>query len=183
MAQEFRYRTRRLEPSGDIATSGKVWLFDIDAIAQTINTRINLFAGEFWRDVSDGTPWIDKILGKNNQANTLQSKSTLLKNRILNTEGVISIVKWSSDFSFVDRKFSVSATVLTEFGIIKIDEDLSEKDFVEDEQVQQLLVAVQNYVIATNGWTELGTLDESQVPVLTSAVDNYEQSVNQYSEI
>ena len=149
-----KYRTRRLDDNGDFVISGQVWIFDIEAIAQTISTRLNLFAGEYWRDVSDGTPWIEKILGKNNSANTLQSKSLLLKNRILNTDGVVSILEWSSDFSYFDRKFSVKATVLTEYGILELDEELNEKEIIEDASVQKLLVATQNYVVAVNRYTE-----------------------------
>ena len=149
-----KYRTRRLE-EGSPVLSGNVWIYDIEAIAQTINTRLNLFSGEFWRDVSEGTPWISDILGKNTRSKTLQSKSTILKDRILNTDGVISILEWSSDFSYTDRKFSVNATVLTEFGVVDIDEELNEKEVVEDAQVQSLLIAVQNYVIAANNYSEL----------------------------
>lgn len=154
MAKSGQYRTRKLDENGDPVISGQVWIYDIEAIAQTINTRLNLFSGEFWRDVTEGTPWIGRILGKNNSTNTLQSKSTILKNIIRNTQGVISILEWSSDFSYTDRKFSVNATVLTEYGVLGINEDLNEKEYVEDESVQDLLIAVQNYTIAANGYTE-----------------------------
>jgi len=154
MAEVGQYRTRKLDENGDPVISGQVWIYDIEAIAQTINTRLNLFSGEFWRDVTEGTPWIGRILGKNNSTNTLQSKSTILKNIIRNTQGVISILEWSSDFSYTDRKFSVNATVLTEYGVLGINEDLNEKEYVEDESVQNLLIAVQNYTIAANGYTE-----------------------------
>ena len=154
MAEVGQYRTRKLDKNGDPVISGQVWIYDIEAIAQTINTRLNLFSGEFWRDVTEGTPWIGRILGKNNSTNTLQSKSTILKNIIRNTQGVISILEWSSDFSYTDRKFSVNATVLTEYGVLGINEDLNEKESIEDESVQNLLIAVQNYTIAANGYTE-----------------------------
>ena len=148
-----KYKTRRLDANGDFVISGEVWIYDIEAIQQTINTRLNLFSAEYWRDVSDGTPWINSILGKNNSLNTIQSKSSLLKNRILNTDGVIAILEWSSDFSYEDRKFSVNATVLTEYGTLDLNEDLSEKENVEDVSVQNLLIATQRYVIATNSYT------------------------------
>lgn len=154
MAEVGQYRTRKLDENGDPVISGQVWIYDIEAIAQTINTRLNLFSGEFWRDVTEGTPWIGRILGKNNSTNTLQSKSTILKNIIRNTQGVISILEWSSDFSYTDRKFSVNATVLTEYGVLGINEDLNEKEYIEDESVQNLLIAVQNYTIAASGYTE-----------------------------
>lgn len=150
-----KYRTRRLDSNGDPVISGKVWIYDIEAVAQTIDTRLKLFAGEYWRDVTDGTPWIENILTKNNRTNTLQSKITILKERILQTGGVISILEWTTDFSYTSRNLSVIATVLTEFGVLNINEQLDNPESIEDESVQQLLVSVQNYIVATNGYTGL----------------------------
>ena len=149
MATEKKYRTRRLDENGDIVTSGDVWIYDIEAVAQTINTRLNLFAGEFWRDVTEGVPWITDILGKNNNRNTLQSKATILRNRILNTEGVISILEWSSDFTYTDRVFSINATVLTEFGVLDISQYSNDPDnIIPDDTIKSMLVAVQRYAVA-----------------------------------
>lgn len=119
-----KYRTRRLDENGNPVISGKVWIYDIEAVAQTINTRLNLFAGEYWRDVTDGTPWIEKILTKNNRTNTIQSKITILKNRILQTNGVVSILEWKTDYSPQDRKLSVTSTILTEFGVMPLNRTL-----------------------------------------------------------
>ena len=119
-----KYKTRKLDGNGDFVISGEVWIYDIEAITQTIDTRLKLFSAEYWRDVSEGTPWISSILGKNNSKNTLQSKSLLLKNRILNTEGVLSILSWSSDFDYTFRKLTITATILTEYGTIDVSESV-----------------------------------------------------------
>ena len=150
-----KYRTRRLDGNGNPVISGKVWIYDIEAVAQTIDTRLKLFAGEYWRDVTDGTPWIENILTKNNRTNTLQSKITILKDRILQTGGVISILEWTTDFNYTSRNLSVIATVLTEFGVLNINEQLNNPQSIEDESVQQLLVSVQNYIVAVNNYTRL----------------------------
>ncbi len=154
---DYKYRTRKLDSNGDIATSGTVWIYDIEAVAQTINTRLNLFAAEYWRDVSEGVPWMTDILGKNNTKNTLQSKTTIIRNRILNTDGVISIVEWDSDFSYTDRKFSINATVLTEFGLTTVSGESTEADTEDEEEIESInsmLIAVQRYAIAA---TEVST--------------------------
>lgn len=146
-----KFRTRKLDSNGDIATSGVVWIYDLEAVAQTIETRLRLFSGEYWRDVTDGTPWIERILSKNNQTNTLQAKTALIKSRILNTEHVISILAWEADFSYTDRKYSVNATILTDFGIVNVVDsstDPSQGDQVEDNSINSMLVAVQAYAIA-----------------------------------
>lgn len=117
-----KFRTRKLDDNGDFTISGSVWIYDIEAVAQTIDTRLKLFSGEFWRDVTEGTPWIESILTKNNRTNTIQSKISILKNRILNTGGVVSILEWNTDFSYQDRKLSVQATILTDFGVLPINQ-------------------------------------------------------------
>lgn len=140
-----KYRTRKLDSNGDPVISGTVWLYDIDAIAQTIQTRLNLFSGEFWRDVTEGTPWIGSILGKNNAQKTVQAKASILKSRILDTDGVLSILEWENDFDYSDRKFTVTATVLTEYGALSLDEDLSDNEVTQDSDVASLVEAVARY--------------------------------------
>jgi hypothetical protein len=150
-----KYRTRKLDDNGDPVISGTVWLYDIEAIAQTIKQRLKLFAGEYWRDVTDGTPWLGKILGKNTAQNTIQAKSTILKNRILSTEGVYSILKWESDFDYSERSFYVTATVLTEFGSIDLTEDLSDTSIKQDEDIELLTEAVALYNLNSTRYTEI----------------------------
>ncbi len=57
---DYTYRVRNLDDNGDISLSGTTWLYDIDAVEQTIKTRLNLFSKEYWRDSSEGTPWLKK---------------------------------------------------------------------------------------------------------------------------
>ena len=57
---------RRLLQNGDIATSGVQFLYGIDSTLQTLRTRLNLFYGEYFRDINDGTQWFDVILEKSN---------------------------------------------------------------------------------------------------------------------
>ena len=55
---------RRLDDNGDIATSGIQFIGQAEEIAQTVKTRLKLFLGEYFRDINDGTPWFQQILGK-----------------------------------------------------------------------------------------------------------------------
>ena len=105
---------RRLDPdTGDIATSGQQFLTGVEEIAQTAETRLRLFLAEFFRDVTDGTPWFEQILGK---GSSLDAKEAALKNRILRTEGVIRLTKFSADFDIDTRKYIVTAGILTSIG-------------------------------------------------------------------
>lgn len=105
---------RRLDPeTGDITTSGQQFLTGAEEIAQTVRTRLQLFLGEYFRDVTDGTPWFEQILGK---GSSLEGKEAAIKNRITRTEGVIQLTKFETDFDIDTRKYTINAGILTSFG-------------------------------------------------------------------
>jgi len=106
-------RVRRLEGSGDLATSGQMFLYGREAIAQTVSTRLKLFLGEYFRDVTDGTPWFQRILGKHENVNAIEA---ILRNRISRTEGVVRLLSFSMGFDLDSRSLSVRAQVLTTYG-------------------------------------------------------------------
>ena len=58
-------RVRAINPTtGGIITSGEQFVFDAEAVAQTIKTRLRLFLGEYFRNIDIGTPWFQVILVK-----------------------------------------------------------------------------------------------------------------------
>lgn len=81
-----------------------------DAVAQAILTRLKLWTGEWFLDTDDGTPYSTKILG----TGTKPTYDAAVRARILGTEGVASIVSYSS--SVQGRALTVAATVNTIFG-------------------------------------------------------------------
>lgn len=81
-----------------------------EAVAQAINTRLLLWAGEWFLDLSEGTPYLQEILGYGTQ----DSRDIAIKERVLGTPGVLSIVQYSS--SVQNRKLRVECTVRTQFG-------------------------------------------------------------------
>ena len=104
---------RKLDDSGDIATSGTQFLSNQKEIAQTVTTRLRLFLGEYFRDILDGTPWFQDILGK---GQSLDVKEAAIKRRVLQTIGVLSIFEFNTDFDLQTRKYSVSMGIITPFG-------------------------------------------------------------------
>lgn len=109
---------RKLDPvTGDIVTSGVQFTNEQDEIAQTIRTRLKLFLGEYFRDITDGVPWFQSILIK---TGTLTSKDAIIKQRIIQTEGVNNIVEFTSDYDIKSRKYSINCIVNTPFGIVPI---------------------------------------------------------------
>lgn len=106
-------QVRRLDESGDLVTRGQMFLTGREAIAQTIVTRLKLFYGEYFRDVTDGTPWFQSILGKFENLNAVEA---ILRNRIARTQGVVRLLSFGLQFDQDSRTLSVQAQVLTTYG-------------------------------------------------------------------
>lgn len=109
---------RALDANGDIVTRGVQFISGRDEIAQTIKTRLALFLGEYFRNIKDGTPWYEQILGK---FVSLDMVEAVLRTRIANSPGVIRLTEFGTDFDLDSRKYSLHASVLTEYGILEID--------------------------------------------------------------
>lgn len=90
-----------------------MFLTEREAIAQTVVTRLKLFLGEYFRDVTDGTPWFQRILGKYENINAVEA---ILRNRIARTQGVIRLLSFGMQFDLDKRTLSVQAQVLTIYG-------------------------------------------------------------------
>lgn len=109
---------RRLDAdTDDIVTRGQQFIGSREEIAQTVLTRLRLFLGEYFRDIQDGTPWYEQILGK---FASLDAAEAALRNRIANTPGVVRLTSFSADFDLASRAYSVRAGILTEFGLDEI---------------------------------------------------------------
>jgi hypothetical protein len=102
---------------GDIATSGKQFVTGTDEVAQTIKTRLGLFLGEYFRDITDGTPWFQSILGK---GSSVANKEAQLRRRIVRTEGVLKLTKFETSFDVQTRKYTVNVSALTTDGAITL---------------------------------------------------------------
>lgn len=111
---------RKLDENGDIVTQGSMFLTRREEIEQTIKTRLRLFLGEYFRDITDGTPWFEQILGK---GSTLSAREAALRNRIVRTPGVVRLTSFSTDFDLNTRTYSVTAGALTTYGLITVTEN------------------------------------------------------------
>jgi len=106
----MKYRT--LSATGDYVF-GRLNSFLTDspeAVAQAIKTRLGLWTKEWFLDSSEGTDFMDKVLGYGTQG----TRDAEIKGRILGTPGVTEILQYSSSVSA--RSFIVSALVQTQYG-------------------------------------------------------------------
>jgi hypothetical protein len=82
-------------------------------VSQQVRTRLLLWLGEWYMDTSDGTPYLQDILGFNT------NYDLEIKTRILGTPEVTEIINYSSSIS-TDRKLSVQTTINTLYGITSL---------------------------------------------------------------
>jgi hypothetical protein len=95
------------------------FLTDIDAVAQMIQTRLLLFQGEWWADLTDGLPLFQSILGSNNgKKGTVISD--LIRARIEGTDFVNGVIAIGNNFNATSRQYTFSATVDTAFGTLTV---------------------------------------------------------------
>ena len=113
-------RVRKLDENGDIVTSGQMFVFDKEATKQTVETRLRLYSGEYFRNINDGTPWFQSILGKFQNINAVEA---ILRSRINLTPGVVRLLSFDLNYDPSDpaRKLNVSSSVLTQWGAQEIE--------------------------------------------------------------
>lgn len=108
-------RVRRLDDNNDMTFGAGSLNFFKDAtegVAQNIYTRLKLWLGEWFLNTDDGTDWSGRCLGKN----SVQSAEAEIRQRILNTAGVLSINDLTISVDDNTRAVSVNGSITTEFG-------------------------------------------------------------------
>jgi hypothetical protein len=76
-------------------------------------TRLELWQSEWWLDLSDGTPWLQQILGKPVSPG---SPDAAIRERITGTPYVTRLLDYASSWNPTTRNFVVGAKVDTQFG-------------------------------------------------------------------
>lgn len=112
-------RYRKQDTNGDYVwghQQNDFWLNTPDGVALAIKTRLALFTGEWFLDVTDGTPWTTQVLDKY----TKDQYDAAIQDRILGTQGVTQISDYSSSVNTTTRKLTVNATVETQYGTTAI---------------------------------------------------------------
>lgn len=111
-------RYRKLTATGDytFGQSNLDFYRDLEAVRQAIQTRLDLYLETFWRDLNDGLPMYQSILGQSGGEQNLTTIDQLIQARIQGTQDVLGIVNYNSDFNRNTRKYSFTATVQTAYS-------------------------------------------------------------------
>lgn len=108
-------RYRKLDDNRDMQFGGQQNDFYRnvpEAPAQSVLTRLSLLSGEWYIDLLEGTPYQGGVLGKHTQ----QSYDPIIRDRILNSEGVLAILAYESIFDGDLRTLTVRAEIDTIYG-------------------------------------------------------------------
>lgn len=110
-------RVRRVGPTGDMIFGGNQAAFHRDtpdAVAQVVESRLNLWLGEWYLDLDEGTPYQTQVLGKY----TEKTRDPVMRARILGTPGVTELKSYSSTTNSDTRSFSLSAEIATAYSTL-----------------------------------------------------------------
>lgn len=94
---------------------------DNDNIEQKLKSRLQTFLGEWYLETSIGLPFFTEILIKNPDIPNIDS---LIKAEIIDTEGVLELVEYGSEFKPAERSFSVEFKVLTTVGEVEFSDTI-----------------------------------------------------------
>ncbi len=117
-------RVRAQDANGDYTFGQSAANFLVDsnaAVAQTVLTRLLLWEGEWFLDVTEGTPWLQQILG----AHTKPLYDAAIQDRVLSTPGVNSIDQYNSQQDPASRALIVTMTISTQFGQVAVSINLN----------------------------------------------------------
>jgi hypothetical protein len=101
-------RYRKLDSNGDytFAQGSNTFVYDANAVAQAVETRLSLRQGTFWRDINDGLPLFQKILGQGAGTEAIKAIDSIYSSRISGTTGLRTLFSYSSSFDSRTRKYN-----------------------------------------------------------------------------
>lgn len=108
-------RYRREDANGDytFGQGDDTWLINSpEAVAQAVRTRFLLWYGQWFLDTTEGTPWIQSVLGKQKP----ETYNLAIRRRILETRGVNSIIAFDTTLNTSSRRVVFTATIDTLYG-------------------------------------------------------------------
>lgn len=108
-------RVRRVDEAGDMRfgrNQADFWHDVPDGVGQIVESRLNLWVGQWYLDLDAGTPYQTDVLGHRTEA----TRDPVLQDRILGTPGVVEIVEYGSVLNRQTRAFDVRAVIDTVYS-------------------------------------------------------------------
>jgi hypothetical protein len=107
-------RYRREDDDGDytFGQGDDTWLVNSPRLSRRPLKRALLWYGQWFLDTTEGTPWIQSVLGKQKP----DTYNLAIRKRILETQGVSSITAFNTTVDGTTRRVTFTATVETIYG-------------------------------------------------------------------
>ena len=95
----------------------QAYISDAVAVQQAVQTRLRQLIYEWWEDIEDGTPWWQKIIASRD----IETAKRLIRERIAQTEHVISILSFDPEWDNEKRILTISCAIQTDYGPITVE--------------------------------------------------------------
>lgn len=108
-------RYRREDENGDytFGSGDDTWLINSpECVAQSVKTRFELWRGQWFLDTSEGTPYVQSVLGKQRSDVYILA----IRERLQTTPGVNSILSFNTNNDGTTRRVTFTATIDTIYG-------------------------------------------------------------------
>jgi hypothetical protein len=141
-------RYRQLSPSGDYVFGGGLKNFYINvpaAVGQAVETRLLLFQGDWFLDAQEGTPYISGVLGKFPQSQA----DTIVRDRTLNTQGILDITTFQSSIDADNRAYSVDEVIDTIYGETLVEVTLGNSGIPINPTLNPELITESGFILTT----------------------------------
>lgn len=112
-------RYRKLSPTGDYTFGQGPLNFyrdQVEAVAQAVKTRLQLYRASFWRDLNAGIPMMQGIAGTPGSPQNLAGIEATLQTEIRTTEGVLALLDSSVSFDSQTREYTYQALIQTQYS-------------------------------------------------------------------
>lgn len=83
-------------------------------VRQRISINLKMIMGEWFADINYGVPYFESIFGKN----TKDATDSIIRNTILQTEGVTGLSSYTSSVDNTTRKITIRFSATTDSGTI-----------------------------------------------------------------
>lgn len=114
---------RKLTDSGDYAFGQGLSNFWIDvpqAVGQAAQTRMQLWQETFWRDLNEGLPMMQEILGQPATPDNIDNVNNIIEARLRGTTGLTFITELNTLYDRETRAYGFDATIQTLYSETEI---------------------------------------------------------------
>ena len=116
---DLKYRA--LDEDGDMVVGKNAFLYRREALAQSIKTRLKLFANEWWEGDAGAIDMFGAVLGSPGTTRNRSEVDLLFVARIMDTIGVLDVTDVKSEI-LSGRRYCFSCRAITQYGDITIEE-------------------------------------------------------------